>query len=209
VSAVRRLAAGASASAALAYPFGVWFALGRFDARTVGLGMLALLALRMLLLSPERARTWGRALSGPALALGAIALAAALTNAPLLLLAVPALASVALLLAFARSLRHGPPLVERLARATNPDLTPAEIAYCRSVTLVWCGFFAANAAAILALARLAPYAWWLAWTGFGSYLAIGSLLATEYVVRRARFGRFEAHALDRALAHLLGARASG
>ncbi len=209
MSAARGLAAGASAIGALAYPFAVWFALGRFDARTIGLGLLALLALRMLLLTPARARVWGRALAAPGLAVAGIALATALTNSPSLLLAAPAFASLALWTSFARTLRSGPPFVEQLARATHPDLSGPEIAYCRTVTWLWCVFFAANAATILALAALAPRAWWAAYAGFGSYLAIGSLFASEYVVRRARFGRFEAHPLDRALARVLGARAGG
>ena len=206
---VRGLAAGASAVVGVAYPFGVWLALGRFDARTIGLGLLGLVGLRALLLAPARARAWGRALAAPALALAVVALSTALTNSPLLLLAAPALVSLALLFSFARGLRSGPPFVEQLARATHPDLSPQEVVYCRGVTRVWCVFFALNAALIFALAVLAPRAWWVVWVGFGSYLAIGLLFAAEYVVRRARFGRFEPHPLDRALAHVLGARAGG
>lgn len=207
MNASRAAAASAGAAAALAYPFVVWFALGRFDARNVGFALLALAVLRLLLTAPARARAWGRALMGPGLALAAVAAATALTNSPALLLAAPALASLALLASFGRTLRTGPPFVERLARATHPDLSPAEVAYCRSVTGVWCAFFAANAAIVLALAAFAPRAWWAAWSGFGSYLAIGCLFASEYLVRRARFGRFEDHPLDRALARILGARA--
>ncbi|HEU4428823.1 MAG TPA: hypothetical protein VFT98_08715 [Myxococcota bacterium] len=204
MASARRLAAGASALAMLAYPFAIWFALGRLETRTVGLGLLALLALRMLLLAPVRARALGRSLAPPALALAAIAAATAALDAPQLLLLAPALGSLALLLTFARTLREGPPLVEQLARATNPELSASEIEHCRSVTWLWCAFFAANAAAIGALAGWAPRAWWAAYAGFGSYLAVGLLFASEYVVRRARFGRFEDHLLDRALARALG-----
>jgi uncharacterized membrane protein len=204
---VRGLAAGLSVAAALAYPFAVYFALGHFDARTIGLGLLALIGLRALLLAPPRARAWGSALAAPALALGALALATALANAPGLLLAAPALASLALLLSFGRTLRRGTPMVEQLARATNPDLSAAEIDYCRHVTWAWCAFFLANAAAMFALAGWAPRAWWAFYSGLGSYLVIGLLFASEYVVRRARFGRFEPHVLDRTLARVLGARA--
>jgi uncharacterized membrane protein len=207
VSAARAAAAGAAAAAAVAYPFVVWFALGRFDARNVGFALLALAVLRLLLIAPSRARAFGGALLAPALALAAIAAATALTNSAALLLAAPALASLVLLASFGRTLHTGPPFVERLARATNPDLSPGEISYCRSVTRVWCAFFAANAAVVLALAALAPRAWWAAWAGFGAYLAIGLLFASEYVVRRARFGRFEEHPIDRVLLRLLGARA--
>ena len=116
----------------------------------------------------------------------------------------PIAPGIALLLSFARTLREGPPLVEQLARATHPELSPSEIEHCRSVTWLWCAFFAANATAIGGLALWAPRAWWAAYAGFGSYLAVGFLFASEYVVRRARFGRFEDHLLDRALARALG-----
>jgi len=192
---------------ALAYPFAVYALLGRFDTRTVALGLLALVVLRAALLAPAKARELGRVLAGPALALGGLALAAAITRAEALLLAAPALASFAMLAIFARSLRSGPPFVERLARATNPDLTAAEVVYCRDVTRIWCAFFAVNGAALLGLALLGPRAWWAFYAGLGSYLLMGVLFAGEYVVRRARFGRFEAHSLDRALARLMRASA--
>jgi len=192
---------------ALAYPFAVYALLGRFDTRTVALGLLALVVLRAALLAPAKARELGRVLAGPALALGGLALAAAITRAEALLLAAPALASFAMLAIFARSLRSGPPFVERLARATNPDLTAAEVVYCRDVTRIWCAFFAVNGAALLGLALLGPRAWWAFYAGLGSYLLMGVLFAGEYVVRRARFGRFEAHSLDRVLARLMRASA--
>jgi uncharacterized membrane protein len=203
----RALVSALSALAALAYPFAVYALLGRFDTRTVALGLVALVALRAAVLAPTQARELGRVLAGPALALGGLALAAAVTRAEALLLAAPALASFAMLATFARSLQSGPPFVERLARATNPDLTAGEVVYCRDVTRIWCAFFAANGAALLVLALLGPRAWWLFYAGLGSYLLMGLLFACEYVVRRARFGRFEAHPLDRALAKLLGAGA--
>ena len=197
------LTPAASAVLVLFYPLAVFFALGRISPRAVGLGLIALLAARALLLRPTTARAYGRALGRPALALAAIAGLTALVNHPILLLAAPALASLAFLASFGRSLRAGPPVVETLARATNPDLTPAEQRYCRSVTLVWCGVFATNAAAVLALAAFAPRSWWAAFSGLGVYLVIGGVFGAEYVVRRARFRRFEPHLVDRVLARVL------
>lgn len=197
------LASALGALLIVAYPLATFFALGRFSPRAVGLGLLALVVARALLLAPATARAQGRALAGPALALAAVAVLTALVNHPLFLLAAPALASLGLLLAFGRTLAGGPPLVETLARATNPDLTAEEARYCRSVTLAWCGVFAANAAAVLALAAFAPRTYWAAYSGLGAYLVIGIVYGVEYVVRRARFGRFEPHLLDRVLARAL------
>jgi uncharacterized membrane protein len=189
--------------ALLAYPFAVYAALERVAPRAIGVALLGGVALRAAALAPAAACSYGRTLLGPALALGALAAATALTNESWLLLAAPALASLAFLASFARSLHRGPPVVERLARATNPDLTPSEVRYCRGVTWMWCGVFAANAACVLVLATRAPRAWWAGFAGLGIYAVLGFAFAAEYVVRRARFGRFEEHALDRALARVL------
>ena len=59
-------------------------------------------------------------------------------------------------------------------------------------------------AAVLALA--APLSVWALYTGLIAYLLIGLLGATEYVIRKRRFGRFGKHPLDRALQALLARR---
>ena len=74
--------------------------------------------------------------------------------------------------------------------------------YCRSVTLVWCAFFVVNGAAAALLAAFAPRGWWAGYTGVVSYVLVGALFAAEYVVRKARFGRFGRGPVDRLLAHV-------
>jgi uncharacterized membrane protein len=176
---------------ALAYPLVVYAGLTFLTPRQLAIGLLAVFALRA-------ATRWRRAttsdlgrLAPPALLLASVALAAALRDDPRFLLLVPALMNGALLLAFGRTLfGGGPSLVETLARLQGGDLGAEEIAHCRSVTRVWCGFFLANGGASLLLALRGDLAAWTLYTGVIAYLLMGILFAAELVVRARRFGRY-------------------
>ncbi len=101
------------------------------------------------------------------------------------------LAMPALLIAFGRTLLGaGPPLVETFARLQFDDLPPEEVAYCRSVTLLWCGFFVANGSVALWLALSGDTAAWALYNGLVAYLLMGLLFAAEFTVRSWRFGRY-------------------
>jgi len=132
-----------------------------------------------------------------------LALAAALDDSRFML-AYPSVVNAVLLATFALSLRRGPPMVERLARLITPDLLPAEVRYCRTVTVVWCAFFALNGSVATALALWAPRSWWAVYCGAISYLLVGALFAVEYLVRKRRFGRYGRGPIDRFLARVLG-----
>jgi uncharacterized membrane protein/peptidoglycan/xylan/chitin deacetylase (PgdA/CDA1 family) len=132
-----------------------------------------------------------------------LALAAALDDTRFML-AYPSVVNAFLLATFALSLRRGPPLVERLARLVTPDLLPAEVRYCRTVTVTWCGFFALNGSAATALALWAPRSWWAAYCGAISYVLVGTLFSVEYLIRKRRFGRYGRGPIDRFLARVLG-----
>ena len=132
-----------------------------------------------------------------------LALAAALDDTRFML-AYPSVVNAVLLGTFALSLRRGQPVVERLARQITPDLLPAEVRYCRTVTVVWCAFFASNGSVATALALWAPRSWWAAYCGAISYLLVGTLFAVEYLVRKRRFGRYGRGPIDRFLARFLG-----
>lgn len=127
---------------------------------------------------------------------GGGALPAAAAGAALL---VPALVSLLLLLAFARSLRPGAePMIVVFAHAMERDPIPPRIlAWLRRVTVAWCVFFAANAAVSAALAVFAPIGWWTLWNGVLAYLLVGLLLLAEYVVRKIRFRWYRGGVLDR------------
>ena len=82
----------------------------------------------------------------------------------------------------------GTPFVERLARMMEGSLSSAQVRYCRSVTKMWCGFFLLNGFASLWLALFGPIEAWGLYTGGIAYVLMGVLFATEYAVRRIRFG---------------------
>lgn len=183
------------------YPLAVYVGLTRYSMRDASLVLGALVLVGVLLRLPGRSR---RALL-PVLALPLSILGligtSVLLDDPRFVLALPVLINLALLAQFALSLR-GVPLVERFARLTETSLSDAQIAYCRTVTKVWCGFFVVNGATAGLLALMAPLAWWALYTGILSYVLMGTLFTIEYVVRKARFRIFGGHLLDRALARV-------
>ena len=65
----------------------------------------------------------------------------------------------------------------------SPDRPHVE-AYCRNVTLIWCGFFVFNASAAAFTAFWANDLVWSLYNGFISYILIGTLFVGEIIVRR-------------------------
>lgn len=175
---------------AVAYPFAIYAGLQSFEPRHVGLVLAGLVLLRGLAASRDSAAAL-RELAVPALCVIAVLVPTLLLNDPHALLFVPAGVNLALLLAFARTLRSGTPLVETLARLQDPDLSPEQQSHCRRFTALWCVFFAANAAVCLGLALAANLWWWTLYTGFVSYLLMALLLGAEVLVRWWRFRNYQ------------------
>lgn len=123
------------------------------------------------------------------------------------MLAMPVLINAALLLSFASSLRGEMPIVESFARMVEPALTAPEVAYCRTVTQLWCVFFLLNGGAAAMLALFAPFHWWAIFTGGISYLLMGGLFFVEFLVRKVRFRRYGRGPHDLILARLFPPRA--
>jgi len=96
--------------------------------------------------------------------------------------AYPVVVNLVLLGVFAISLWRSPTVIERLARLQTPDLPPQAIAYTRTVTKVWCGFFIVNGG-IAAATVLASEQVWALYNGLLSYIAMGVLMGGEYLVR--------------------------
>jgi peptidoglycan-N-acetylglucosamine deacetylase len=192
----------------LGYPVLVAVSVTYLGARAAALLLLGVfLAGRLRTLRQDLRKA--RALTALGASVAALLLLAAVLDDPRFLLAYPSLVNAVLLAQFGWSLRRGPPMAERFARLSVSDLSPAEIRYCRTVTLAWCGFFALNGAATTALALWAPRAWWAAYAGGLSYLLVGLAFAAEYTIRKARFGRFGPGLVDRVLARLLRRAESG
>jgi len=96
---------------------------------------------------------------------------------------VPVFINLGLLYAFGRTLRGGPTIIERFARLQHPSLSAEQIRHCRATTVVWCAFFAANAAVCAVLAWSAPLWIWTLYTGVVAYLLMGLLFAAEWLLR--------------------------
>src|SRR5262245_21174382 len=126
--------------AGIGYPLLIWAALRHLEPRAIALAILGLVGLRALLLGRERLAKYARATWAPVAAVAVVSGSAAAANSARTLLLGPSLVSFALLAVFAGSLR-GEPIIERFARVQAPLLSAAEVAYCRRVTLLWCGFF--------------------------------------------------------------------
>lgn len=183
------------------YPVAVYYGLTHLSARSVGLLLLCLLLPGLLL--KWRAARKEDLLTVARLPLSVMALVGlgALLNDSRFVLALPVLINSVLLFSFASSLRTTP-MIERFARMQEPALSPAQVRYCRSVTHVWCGFFALNALVSAGLALFAPVSVWALYTGLIAYVLIGVLGTTEYVVRKYRFREYGSGLHDRVLAKL-------
>jgi uncharacterized membrane protein len=174
----------------LAYPLAVWAALAFAGPRAAGALVLAALAARASTLWSRAEPAARRRVLVPAAAAGLPALVALASGEPRLLLFVPALVNAGLLFGFARTLRRGPPLVETIARWQVGELSPAEVRYCRTVTWVWCAFFAANALVSAGVALRGSLAQWGLWNGALSYAAVALLFVAELTVRSFRFRHY-------------------
>jgi uncharacterized membrane protein len=190
----------------VAYPFAIYAALHGLGPRSVALCFAAIVALRAALTWRRARREDLRRLLVPALLLGLVPAGTLLAGDPRFLLLVPALVNGALLVSFGRTLFGGPTLVESFARMQVGDLPEDEVLYCRHVTLVWCAFFAVNGAVSLWLARRGDLAAWTLYTGGISYLLVGLLFASEFLVRCFRFGRYEGTLVEPLFRRLFRAR---
>ncbi len=183
------------------YPVAIYVGLTRFNARGVGLLML-------LLLAPTFALKWRNARKEDLfvavrvpLSIMLVAGLSALLNDKRVVLCVPVLINALLLAQFASSLRSTP-IVERFARMQQPALSAAQIAYCRSVTKVWCAFFVSNALLSAYFAVRGPLWLWTLYTGAIAYGLIGVVATVEYITRKARFREYGAGLHDRILSRV-------
>lgn len=101
-----------------------------------------------------------------------------------LLLFYPVVVNSVMLAVFGGSLWSSMPIVERLARLSEPDLPEPAVRYTRRVTQIWCLFFVANGSIALFTALYGDITLWTAWNGMIAYLLMGTLMAGEWLVRR-------------------------
>ena len=164
--------------AGLAYPFAVYLGLEHLSPRLFALLLGALWLARIL---SGKQTSMSRTIAGVALL---FCLLLGMAGEPALLRWYPVLISLALLGLFAGSLCFGMPIIERLARLSEPELPPPAVRYTRQVTWVWVGFFIVNASIAGGLALWAPLSWWTLYTGLIAYLLMGLLFVGEWLVRQ-------------------------
>jgi uncharacterized membrane protein len=152
----------------VAYPFLVYFGLRTCPPGLVALGLVALLAARAAFGSRKSGRD-----SLPYLIAGVVAVVLA-ARSPM----------VGFAAVFGHSLLWPPTIVERIARFSHPEL-PLEVnSYLRKVTIAWLMFFIVNAGISGATAASGSLRLWTLYNGLISYLAMGVMFATEFVVRQ-------------------------
>lgn len=181
--------AGARVALALGYPLAIYFALVWFEPRWVATALLAMI----LLLQRKRAVALFGGMSWLSLTAVAISLllfaATFFTNDEALLRLYPAGMSLTMLGVFSLSLYSPPTIAERFARLRRPELPESAVRYTRHVTVAWCAFFAVNAAISIWTAFAASREVWALYNGFLVYLAMGTLFAGEWLLRRHLFPR--------------------
>ncbi|MCP3985776.1 MAG: hypothetical protein GY723_15435 [bacterium] len=175
---------------AVGYPFLIFVGLQFLEARWIALGVATWLLLRWVTSWRSPSKEDVLRLLVPAVLVATALGTTIIWNDEQALLFLPVVVNLALLLAFARTLWSGPPLIESFARMQVPELPPDEVRYCRSVTIVWCAFFIGNGSICASLALFGSAWVWTLYTGFVSYLLIGLLFAVEFLVRSWRFGRY-------------------
>lgn len=180
--------AGKTATTALlvAYPIAVWVGISTLGIRAAGWTVLAAL---VITIAVDLRRPGAMPSLLGRFGLAAMAGLGILLDEERFLLVIPVLINATLLVVFGYSLVGGRmTMVERFARLMAGDPSARKIAYCRSVTIVWCGFFLANGLITLWLVMFGSLVAWGVYTGMIAYMLMGTLFAGEYVVRRIRFG---------------------
>lgn len=114
-------------------------------------------------------------------------------------LMVPVVTNGALLFAFGGTLWRPPPMIERFARVQVADLSAPEQRWCRGWTWAWCGLFFLNAGVAGTLAWTHQLEAWTTYNGLVAYVLMGLMFGIEYTIRKAKFGRWRGHMLDRIL----------
>jgi len=120
----------------------------------------------------------------------------AILNNEFFILHLPVFINLFLLAHFTYTIFSPPCMIERYASMFQSDLPDAEQVYCRHVTFFWIAFFCFNILVTETIICFGDLALWTLYVGFISYLLIGLIFSIEYIIRKVKFRRFRAHALD-------------
>jgi uncharacterized membrane protein len=194
-----RVLSGLSVISLGAYPIVAYVSLRTLSPRAAAAVMLAVIAPPVLFRLRRMDRQALRSLAAlPVLSVALLVVSFALNSAGVAMF-VPVLLNLGFLLLFGSTLGTPLPMIERFARLTDNDLTPAERRWCRLWTWIWVMFFGSNVLIAGSLALAGAIGWWTTYTGLVSYVMMGLLFGIEYPLRKYRFGRLRSHFLDRQL----------
>ena len=125
----------------VAYPFALYFGSQFFDFHYISLILIALFAIRLLLMGNSKIAAFRQL----GLVSASIGILLALLNLFFKhdhwLKLYPILVHLALFTLFASTLKQPQTMVERFARLQEPNLDEQGVLYTRQVTKVWCVFF--------------------------------------------------------------------
>jgi uncharacterized membrane protein len=167
----------------VAWPFLIGFGLTHNSLHWL-LPLLAVLLLFRFRQARHNAGPMRYAVQGVALVGIALCTASYLLKAHQWLLFYQVVVNLVMLAVFGGSLWTTMPIVERLARLREPNLPPSGVRYTRVVTRIWCGFFILNGGMALFTALRGDMRLWTLWNGMIAYLLMGTLMATEWLVRQ-------------------------
>jgi len=137
-------------------------------------------------------------------AMAILAVVVLITDSRFAAMAYPVVINTGLLAYFWSTLEGGPTAIERLARLEEPDLPPEGVAYTRTLTKVWCGFFLLNGTLAAATAAWGDAKLWALYNGVISYVLIGVLLLGERWLRPMLIVRSGTAMSSQELARVLG-----
>jgi uncharacterized membrane protein len=161
----------------LVYPVIVYCGFQYFEPRILAIAMVILFLLRLVFFDQFKNKILGLAVC--------IYFAVVIWSNQLVSLRFyPVVMSFGFLSIFTLSLFFPPPIIEKIARISQPNLPPEAIVYTRKVNIVWCVFFALNGIIALLTAVWASLEIWTLYNGFISYLLMGILFSGEYLIRQ-------------------------
>lgn len=166
----------------LMYPFAIYFGLQYLSPATLSIFLLIMLGLRVTLMHTNLKKApWIL----PATLLGVIAIFfSLLSNSTIGFKLYPLAINLSMFIVFFYSYWNPPTVIESLARLTDKSFPDEGISYTTKVTLVWCVFFVINGSISFYTAFYTSIETWMVYNGFISYIAMGMLMALEFIIRQ-------------------------
>ena len=171
-----------SALLLIGYPGLMYFGFAHFEPMYLTVIVIAALLLGRLAGATTPVQTFGGVLL--IVPVGLYLIASVISNEEWVVRLYPAVMSFSMAALFIGSLFSPQPIIERIARLSEPAFPPEGVRYTRVLTRVWVVFMLTNALIATWTALWATRESWALYNGVISYACIGLLMAFEYPVRR-------------------------